>query len=83
MPERIEQPIPHPRRLGPTARAIVEFFHEHKITGAKFYKRKHARVEFIFGGKSYIHHFPCTPRCDDASAALSTKALAKMIGVRG
>lgn len=81
MPDRIEQPIPHPRRLGPTARAIVDMLHEHKITGAQFYKRKHARVEFEFGGRPFVYHFACTPRSDDDSVKQAKKAIAKMIGV--
>lgn len=74
------EPIPDPRRLGEVGRAVVDELHEMRITGARFYKTKHAIVEFEVGGSPVVMHFACTPRNASQSAKQAVCRLRKLIG---
>ncbi len=82
MPERQPKPIPHPRKLGACAVALLDLLRECGVTHAQFFKTHHARVEFTFIGKPIVYHFPCTPRSDDVAAKRHRSKLAKIMGVR-
>lgn len=78
-PLRHPKPIPHPRRLGQCAEAILEVLAEYRISGAQFFKNHHARVEFTFNGRALVHHFPTTPKDGDNAAKRHRSKLIKLI----
>lgn len=79
MTERAPQPIKRPRRLGACAAAILDLLQERGITGAQFFKTKHARVEFTYQGRALVYHFPTTPRDDGFAVKRHTARVVKLI----
>jgi hypothetical protein len=56
------EPIPHPRRIGPIGRSVVDFLSDQGVRGPVFVKTKHIAVTFEHAGRSITLRFPCTPR---------------------
>lgn len=83
MAERAPKPIPHPRKLGPCAVAVLDLLQENGVTYPQFFKTHHARVEFVFRGRELVYHFPCTPRSDGQAVKRHRSKLAKLMGVAG
>lgn len=77
--ERQPKPIPHPRRLGECAEAIVDVLAEYGITGAQFFKSRHARVEFTYRGVAMVYRFPTTPKSSSEAAKRHRAKLVKLI----
>lgn len=73
------KPLKEPRRLGPVARAIVDLLQNYGITGARFYKTKHFRVEFEVFEETVSAHFACTPRDDGRAARIVTRRIERQI----
>jgi len=76
-------PIKRPRKLGEVAEAIVKLLHERRITGAQFFKSKHARVEFEHNGKLVVFYFACTPKDPTAQAQRARRNLTAIIDGTG
>lgn len=77
------KPIPHPRRLGACAVAIMDVLDRHGIAGAEFFKPRHAVVKFEYRGHRLTYHFPTTPRSADNACKRHSARLEKLIeGVR-
>lgn len=80
MPERLPKPIPRPRKLGVCAIAILDLLAERGVTGARFFKTHHARVEFDYLGRPIVFYFACTPKSGDVAAKRTRAKLAKLMG---
>lgn len=81
MPERAPKPIPHPRKLGACAIAVLDELQARGVTHPQFFKNHHARVEFEYLGRPMMFHFPCTPRDGDIAAKRARAKLQKLMGV--
>lgn len=77
----LDNPIPHPRRLGEVAVAILDALREEGIKDPQFFKRKHALVRFEIPGVpgTHTYHFPCTPRSPTHFARLNAQWLKRQI----
>lgn len=82
MSERQVKPVPHPRKLGPCAIAVLDELQLRGVTHPQFFKTHHARVEFVFAGRALKFYFACTPRCADTAAKRTRAQLQKLMGVR-
>jgi hypothetical protein len=81
MGQGYDKPVPHPRRLGEVAEEIIKLFAEERISGAQFFKRKHAMVRFEVAGWEIEHHFPTSPHSPTFYAKMHIRQLKMKIAM--